>query len=92
MQTEKPGVTRVQCPLLAFFGTREDVGNQADLDLLASAIKRQSSGPSRVSTAMIQRADHMYTGEEGQVAQTIAAWADTLVAPAATIKETPPKQ
>jgi hypothetical protein len=32
---------------------------------------------------MIQHADHMYTGEEAQVAQTIAKWADTLVPPEA---------
>jgi hypothetical protein len=28
---------------------------------------------------MIQNADDMYTGEEVQVAQTIAKWADNLV-------------
>jgi hypothetical protein len=27
---------------------------------------------------MIQNADHMYTGEEEQVAQTVAQWADAL--------------
>ena len=26
VQTPNPGVTRIQCPLLAFFGTRGDVG------------------------------------------------------------------
>jgi hypothetical protein len=33
----------------------------------------------RLDTTMIQNADHMYDGEEAQVAQTIAKWADTLV-------------
>jgi hypothetical protein len=28
---------------------------------------------------MIQNADHMYRGEEAQVAQTIANWAKSLV-------------
>jgi hypothetical protein len=28
---------------------------------------------------MLQNADHMYHGEEAQVAQTIAKWAETLV-------------
>lgn len=79
VQTPNTAVTRVRCPLLAFFGTRNDVGTQADLDVLKSSIKRQSSGPSRVDTVMIQHADHMYTGEEGQVAQTIATWADGLL-------------
>jgi hypothetical protein len=30
---------------------------------------------------MIQHADHMYTGEEAQVAETIATWVDSLVLP-----------
>src|SRR5262249_5114520 len=83
VQTPNPGVTRIHCPILAFFGTREDVGTEADLQLLETCIRRQSSGPSRVDTVMIRNADHMYTGEEGQVAQTIAKWADTLVPPEA---------
>ena len=78
VQTPNPGVTRIQCPLLAFFGTRGDVGDQEELALLKSSIERQSSGPSRVHTVMIQNADHMYTGQESQVANTIAAWADSL--------------
>jgi pimeloyl-ACP methyl ester carboxylesterase len=79
VQTSSPAVTRIHCPLLAFFGTRGDVGSQADLELLKSSIQRQSSGPSRMDTVMIENADHMYTGEEAQVAQVIAKWADSLV-------------
>jgi pimeloyl-ACP methyl ester carboxylesterase len=78
LQTPNPAVARIHCPLLAFFGTRGDVGNQAELDLLESSLKHRSSRPSRVTTTMIQGADHMYTGEESQVAQVIAAWAGTL--------------
>ncbi|MFZ0821222.1 MAG: alpha/beta fold hydrolase [Candidatus Acidiferrales bacterium] len=77
-QTPNAGITRIHCPLLAFFGTQGDVGSQADLDKLKSTIQRQPSGPSRVTTAAIQGADHMYTGQEAQVAQVIAKWADTL--------------
>ena len=78
VKTPNPAVTRILCPLLAFFGTKGDVGNEAELDLLKSSIHRQSSGPSRVDTVMIKHADHMYTGEATQVAQIIAKWADTL--------------
>jgi len=78
-----PAVTGIRCPLLAFFGTKGDVGTAKDLDLLKSCIQRQSSGPSRVDTVMIQNADHMDHGEEAQVAQTIAKWADTVVLPEA---------
>jgi len=67
-------VTRVQCPLLAFFGTREsDVGTEADLNVLKSSVARQPRRP-KVTTAIIADADHMYTGEEAQVAQVIATW------------------
>ena len=79
VQTPNPGVTRIRCTLLAFFGTNEaSVGAESDLKVLTSAIRSQSNGPSRVETAMIPHADHMYTGEETQVAQTIAKWADKL--------------
>jgi pimeloyl-ACP methyl ester carboxylesterase len=80
----KPPVTRIRCPILACYGTKEpDIGTAADLELLKTCVKRLSSGPSRVDTVMIQNADHMYNGEEAQVAQTIARWADTLVPPGA---------
>jgi len=72
LETPNPAVTRIRCPILAFFGTRDDVGTQKDLDLLKSCIKRQPSGPSRVDTILIQNADHMYTGQESRVAQRIA--------------------
>jgi hypothetical protein len=77
-----PAVTRLRCPLLAFFGTREpDIGTEADLELLKSCIQRQPSGPRSVETVMIRGADHMYAGEEAQVARTIATWADNHVLP-----------
>src|SRR6266540_82409 len=80
VQTANPGVTRVHCPLLAFFGTRErEVGTEADLKLLKSSIQRQPSGPRSVTTTMIQSADHMYSGEEVQVADRIAKWAEGLL-------------
>jgi pimeloyl-ACP methyl ester carboxylesterase len=80
-QTQHPGVTRVTCPLLAFFGTRGDVGNAEELEVLKSSIRRQPRGPSHVDTVMIENADHMYTGEEAQVAQIIADWSDRLLVP-----------
>jgi hypothetical protein len=55
------------------------VGTEADLELITTCIQRQSSGPSRVDTTMIRGGDHMYTGEEAQVAQAIARWCDTVI-------------
>jgi pimeloyl-ACP methyl ester carboxylesterase len=79
-KTPNPAVSRVRCPLLAFFGTREpDTGTAADLELLKSCVQRQPSGPRSVDTVMIRGADHMYFGEEVQVARTIATWADKEV-------------
>ncbi len=81
-KTPNPAVNKVRCPLLAFFGTREsDIGTEADLELLKSCVQRQPSGPRSVDTIMIRGADHMYSGEEEQVARTIATWADSRVIP-----------
>ena len=82
--TTNPAITRIRCPLLAFFGTRGDVGGEKELELLKSCITRQPSGPSRVDTFMIRGADHMYGDEEVQVAEIIAKWADTLLPPEAS--------
>jgi pimeloyl-ACP methyl ester carboxylesterase len=78
-ETQSPGVTRILCPLLAFFGTREsEVGTEKELEQLKTSIARLANGPRRVETAIIQRADHMYNGEEAQVAEVIAKWAGAL--------------
>lgn len=84
------GVTRVQCPLLVLLGTTGDVGNEEDLEQIKSSIKRLPTGPSRVDTALIQGADHMYDGQEDRVAQLVANWADTLLS-ASTGKSGAPK-
>jgi len=79
-ETKNPGIRNIRCPLLAFYGTKGDVGDSSELELLKSSIQRQSSGPSRVETTVIKGGDHMYTGEEAQAAGVIAKWADALVA------------
>lgn len=80
IQVPNPAVTRIHCPLLVLFGTNGDVGNEEDLELLKSSIKRQRTGPSHVNTVLIEDANHMYAGQEDRVAQVIASWADTLSA------------
>jgi alpha-beta hydrolase superfamily lysophospholipase len=80
VRTPRPAATKIRCPILAFFATRGDVGNEADLVFLKTCTQRLASGPSRVETVMIQHTDHMYAGEEAQVADVIAKWADTLAA------------
>jgi pimeloyl-ACP methyl ester carboxylesterase len=75
-QTPNPAITRVTCPILAFFGSKGDIGGEKDLDLLKSSVQRLSHGPRRVETNMIVNGDHEYAGEEAQFAQTIARWAE----------------
>ncbi len=78
VRTPNPAVTRILCPLLAFYGTDGDVGSQKDLELLKSLVKRQRTGPSRVDTFLIKGTGHMYAKREEQVAEVIARWADSL--------------
>jgi dienelactone hydrolase len=72
------GVARIRCPLLIILGTDGDVGNGDDLEKIKSSIARLPTRPSRVDTALIQGADHMYDGRENRVAQVIANWGETL--------------
>jgi hypothetical protein len=60
---------------VAFYGTRGEVGSQADLDVIKSAPARLSMPGLAVETRLIEGADHMYTGEEAQVAAVISDWA-----------------
>lgn len=74
VQTTNAGVRKIQCPILAFYGTAGDIGNEKDLELLKSCIKKLPTGPVSVTTAMIEGADHMYMGEEQQVCDVITTW------------------
>ena len=74
-------ITSITCPLLAFFGTRDDVGGDGDLAVVKATSRRLENGPSRITTATIARGDHMYAGEEAQVAQVIGDWLDRVVVP-----------
>lgn len=87
IESPKSPVERVQCPILAIYGTKEpDIGTQKDLDLLKSTVRRLARGPRRVDTAMIQNAGHMYDGEEKQAADVIGQWAESLENPPSGIK------
>ena len=75
-QTPNPPILRVSCPLLAFFGTKGDIGGDKELLLLKSSVQRLSKGPRSVKTTMITAGNHEYTGEEAQVALTITQWVE----------------
>lgn len=73
-----PGVGQLQCPLLAFYGTVDEVGGPPDLE----AIRRHAQAAPRVDLRVIEGADHAYTQREPEVGAVLADWLETLGAPA----------
>jgi dienelactone hydrolase len=50
-------VSRIACPILAFYGTKEEaVGGEADLQ----TIRKNATSSPRVTTHMLEGADHSY--------------------------------
>jgi pimeloyl-ACP methyl ester carboxylesterase len=72
--TSGPAIGKVRCPILAFFGTIQDTGGQEDLDM----IRRNAASAERVDTAIVDGADHVYTGRESAVAQVLLGWLATI--------------
>lgn len=78
-QISDPAITRVTCPVLAFFGSKDDIGGEKELALLTSSVRRLTQGPKTVDTAMIANGNHEYIGQEAQVAQVITLWIETRI-------------
>jgi pimeloyl-ACP methyl ester carboxylesterase len=74
--TENPAILRIKCPILAFFGARDDIGGEKELTFLMSTVQRLAGNSPKIATAMIVNGDHEYNGEEAQVAEKIANWAE----------------
>ena len=70
------GISKIQCPILAFYGTRGDIAGEKALELLKACVNKQTKGAVTVTTTMIKGAEHMYMGEEEQVSGAIANWID----------------
>ena len=82
-RTPNPAITRIRCPLLAWFGSREpDIGTAADLLRLHELIARHPQGPARVDTRIVEDADHFYAGQETQIARILIDWITPLPAKA----------
>ena len=79
VRTPNAGITKIQCPILAFYGTNGDIGNEETLELLKASTKKQPKGPISVTTIMIKGAEHEYWGEEVQVAEIITKWVDDIL-------------
>jgi pimeloyl-ACP methyl ester carboxylesterase len=74
LDAPEPAIGKVRCPVLAFFGTIQDTGNETDLDM----IRRNAKAAERIDTAIIDGADHVYTGRESAVARVLLDWLATL--------------
>lgn len=64
---------RVQCPLLAVFGDREEFAAIPPADMLA--VLRRKTAARRFTDWLIPGADHGFHGCEAQVARTVCRWA-----------------
>lgn len=74
--TPNPRVLKIQCPILAFYGTDEpNVGTAADLE----KIRRNALFSAGVETQMIEGADHVYSGHEEDVGALIVEWASRVL-------------
>jgi pimeloyl-ACP methyl ester carboxylesterase len=78
VQTLDAGINKIRCPILAFYGTHDDIGNEKTLELLKTSIAKQPKRPLSVTTAMIKGADHMYMGQELQIVEVIAKWIEEI--------------
>ncbi len=78
VRSSNAGINKIECPILAFYGTNDDIGNQGTLELLKTSIAKHATGPKSVTTTMIKGAEHMYMGQEKQVADVISKWIDDI--------------
>jgi pimeloyl-ACP methyl ester carboxylesterase len=76
-----PALARVDAPILAWFGDREQSAERDVRGFLAT-IRRNAVIAPRVETAMLAGASYLYTGAETVVADTLATWIRSLAAPA----------
>lgn len=75
LRGEDAPISRVRCPILAFYGTKEPmIGGEKELE----AIRRNAVNSPSVETRMIPGADHIYNVTEDEVADLISSWSDAL--------------
>jgi hypothetical protein len=76
-ETQEPHISRVSCPILAFYGSEEEwCGTANELE----TIRRNATSSPHVDTGIIQGADHVYWGKAGDTARLIGTWVDGLMA------------
>ncbi|MGL5009305.1 MAG: alpha/beta hydrolase [Paracoccaceae bacterium] len=76
----RPALSRVDVPILAWFGDRETTQDR-DVSAFLDTIRRNATAAPQVETRVLRGASYLYTGAEHVVAATLAGWADGLSAP-----------
>ncbi len=75
-----PALTRVDVPILAWFGDREQNPDR-DVGAFLASIRRNATGSPRVETTMVPGAAYLYSGAERAVAEALTLWVNSLAAP-----------
>ena len=78
LRVPDPLVSRVRCPILAFYGSKEESyfgSPQANFDL----IRQHATAAPYVDTMIFEGANHAYSGHEAEVAKPVAEWIDRLL-------------
>jgi pimeloyl-ACP methyl ester carboxylesterase len=68
-------ISEVNCRVLAFYGTKE-----VSAQNMLQTIQARATGAASVDTRLIEGADHIYSGQEEQVARVIAEWVGDRIA------------
>ncbi len=68
-----PVIASLGSPLLVLFGSN-DIGGEAE----AALIRQQASSVPRAEAAIIEGADHLYSGHEHELANRVGSWVGTL--------------
>src|SRR4029453_8967970 len=73
-EDHQPYIAEVHCPILALFGTAGDVGGEPELEV----IRQNAMNALRLETRVVSGADHVYTSREGEVANIVVDWLQSL--------------
>jgi pimeloyl-ACP methyl ester carboxylesterase len=72
-----PALSRIACPILAWYGTKEKLVNK-DIDDFLSRVRHTATSSQLVVTKKLVGVDYFYTGSEKAVAGQIARWITKL--------------
>ena len=73
----RPALSRITCPILAWYGTKERLANK-DIDDFLNRVRHTATSSSLVETKKIAGVDYFYTGSEKAIAGQIARWSMKL--------------